>query len=225
MKWFRLKAPLPRQVPVDTRRVNLTELGQSPETLTSRIAWPDTYRSLDPAFATCPVDEDAVAEETLALIGAVAPYVDEFTADVLNGWLDVHLPGWSSRTDYETNRRLDVQRTLIAEITQNYAVVAARINHQRVTVAELEAVVRAADRVLAGHAETMADPADTEPLVGPPAVTPLTLPDRAGFGHPDLLASTVAPEASTPSVSQGFSIVPSTTRDAHPGIDIEGEVA
>jgi hypothetical protein len=225
MKLPRFRISPPQQIPVDTRRVNLTDLGHSPETLTSRIDWPDAYRPLDPAFATPPVDEDAIVDETFAFVGAVAPFVDEFTADALNGWLDEHLPGWSSRTDYETNRRLDVQRTLIAEITQNYAVVAARLNDQRARVAELEAVVKGADRVLAGHAETMTDPADSQPFAGRSGVTPFTLPDPAAFGHPDLLAPQVPQEASSPIATQGISIVPSTAGDARPGIDTEGEVA
>src|SRR6185369_2413406 len=121
MSIFRRKRPV-EPVPVDTRRVNLTELGQSRDTLSSRIDWPDLLRPLDIVFATTPVDADPVVEETAGLIDSAAPLVDEFTADALNGWLDEHLPGWRGHTDYEAQRRMDVQRTLIAEITQNYAV-------------------------------------------------------------------------------------------------------
>ncbi|WP_431235947.1 hypothetical protein ACQ856_28755 (plasmid) [Mycolicibacterium psychrotolerans] len=226
MKWFRFRSPLSGDIPVDTRRVNLTELGHSSETLTSRIDWPDTYRSLDPTFATGHLDEDAVIGHVLAMVDAVAPYADEFTADALNGWLNAHLPGWSTRTDYETNRRLDVQRTLIAEITQNYAVVTARISHQRALVAELEAVIRAADQVLAGHADTLFDPAGAERSAEPPSVSPLPLPDLSSFGHPNLIAPPGGPAVADPTAPQGISIVPTKgVPDVHHVSDTEGEVA
>lgn len=210
---------------MDTRRVNLTELGESQETLSSRIEWPDQYRPLDPVFAVLPVDEDPVVEQTLALVDATAAYVDEFTADALHGWLDEHLPGWASRTDFEMLRRMDVQRTLIAEITQNYALVAARITHQREEIAELAAVVRDADRVLAGQAHHIPDPAD-QPASSPTAVIPLALPDFGGFGHPDLsvpAGSYVAPHL-VPAASSGDR--PATHRARpHAGPEAEGEVA
>jgi len=225
MKLIRRKSPL-EPVSVDTRWVNLTELGQSRDTLSSRIDWPDLLRPLDPVFATQPVNEDPVVAEASALIDSAAPLVDEFTADALNGWLDEHLPGWRSCTDFETKRRMDVQRTLIAEITQNFALVAARIGHQRELVAELDAVVKAADRVLAGLADSPTDPAG-RPAAEPTVVAPLPLPDRAGFGHPDL-SDPDAPTATRPTTAgpQHFSIVPENTDTEVPGgHDTEGEVA
>lgn len=224
MKLFRRKAPQ-HHIPVDTRRVNLTELGQSHHTLSSRIDWPDTYRPLDPIFAVTPVDDDPVIPETFRLADSAAPYVDEFTADALNGWLDEHLPGWSSRTDYEMRRRLDVQRTLIAEITQNYALLAARIGHQRAVVQQLDAVVDAADRVLAGLADSLGDPAD-QTAASPTAAAPLALPALAAFGHPDLAGPGWDPAHDFARQPQSFSIVHQNPGgDGEDGADTEGEVA
>lgn len=220
MKLFARKTPAD-PVTVDTRRVNLTDLGQSRDTLSSRIDWPDLLRPLDPVFATASVDEDPVVPETLALIDSSAALVDEFTADALNGWLDEHLPGWRARTDHEMHRRMDVQRTLIAEITQNYAFVAARIGHQREMVADLVAVVKAADRVLAGLADSLGDP-PARPFAEPTKVAPLALPDLRGFGHPDLSGPAAAPATAGP---QHFSIVHDDPTAGPEGEDTRGEVA
>lgn len=225
MKMFHRKTAT-EPVSVDTRRVNLTELGQSRDTLSSRIDWPDLLRPLDAVFATKPVDEDPVVAETSGLINAAAALVDEFTADALNGWLEEHLPGWRSHTGYEAQRRMDVQRTLIAEITQNYAVVAARIHHQRGVVAQLDAVVHAADGVLAGLADSPADPAASRQPAAQPAVDPLVLPDRTAFGHPDLSDPTLTRGAATPVRAQHFSVVSENTPTDRPdGAETEGEVA
>lgn len=222
MNILRRKRPA-RPVPMDTRRVNLTELGQSSDTLSSRIDWPDLLRPLDVLFATAPVDADPVVDETAGLIDSAAPLVDEFTADSLNGWLDEHLPGWRAHTDYEAKRRMDVQRTLIAEITQNYAVVAARIGYQRNVVAQLDAVVESADRILAGLVDTPADPADAQ-TAPQSAVAPMTLPNHNAFGHPDLSAPTLHDGATT-ARGQQFSVVGDPTTDLTPDTEPEGEVA
>ncbi|EHB48688.1 hypothetical protein MycrhDRAFT_5529 [Mycolicibacterium rhodesiae JS60] len=225
MKMFRRKTPA-EPVSFDTRRVNLTQLGQSRDTLSSRIDWPDLLRPLDAVFATKPVDEDPVVAETSGLIESAAPLVDEFTADALNGWLEEHLPGWHAHTDYEAQRRMDVQRTLIAEITQNYAMVAARIHHQRDAVAQLDAVVHAADHVLAGLADSPADPAASRPPVAQAAVRPLALPDRTAFGHPDLSDPTLPARAATSGRGQHFSVVgENAASDVPNDAETEGEVA
>ncbi|SEH53405.1 hypothetical protein SAMN04489835_1097 [Mycolicibacterium rutilum] len=187
--WFRRRTPEP-QVPLDTRKVNLSDVGQSHDTLSMRIERPDQYRPLDPVMAVDAADEATTATETLNLVEAAAPVVDEFIADVLNGWLDEHLPGWHARTDAETLRRLDLQRVLIAEITQNYALVNVRLVHQRRRVAALQDVVDRADAVLSG---TGAPP--------PVDAGPGALPDPAAFGHPDLSAPVRTP---------GLMVVPST---------------
>lgn len=210
-------------MPADTRRVNLAELGQSEQTLSSRIDWPDQYRPLDPVFAVPAVDDDPVVAETMALVETLAPLVDEYSADALNAWLDEHLPGWAARTDFETLRRLDVQRTLIAELTQNYAVIAARLTAQRALVAELESVVASADRVLAGPTDVLADPAQPAGAV-PVAAAPLKLPDRLAFGHP-ALANPGAEQRPPGPDAAGVAHLHAQPVKSAARVDTEGEVA
>lgn len=231
--WTRRKRRNTDDGKVVSRRIDLDEATDLSNPLSSRLTAPDRYSAIGPSLALPPAESTPIGEAVRAQTEAVAPHVDEYTADVLCAWLDEHLPGWAAHTDQETLERLATQRKIVAQNLHAVATATAQLHFTRIEVAKLQRSVAASDAILLGHRDHYPAPHEDQADLADPAQPLIAMVLPQGFDHPDLTPQgpTVPGTTSGATTERTGVTEPSTARNtdanehlpepmaAHPGVE------
>ncbi len=174
-----------------TRRVDLDQAADLTNPLSSHLTQPDRYSAVEPAFATSSAADTPIGASVDAQIAAVAPFVDEYTADALSAWLDQHLPGWAAHTDQETLERLATQRRIIAQNLHAVVTATTQLAITRTAILKAEYMVTDSDAILLGHIDHYPHREFPTPVSVQQGVTPMPLPTQ--FAHPQFDSPSAKP--------------------------------